>query len=403
MNSGGRYFTIPDEDSSKTFINGIIVNGLTKKDNPQGDDTTLLAGLDVSHFINGSQTQTMSYTARAKEQLDFTIQSVDAGSLTAQAVFSGTVLAKTQSSSLFGTFSVVAPSAGQIDIKVSAQNANDNSIFIVGVTSNLPAENCTVGVGPPSSGSGPSSVAKIVAPTISCVALVGGLALLYWLYKYYYLKHPRTHGPVTTGDPSSNVPQTDKGVVIHSMAIPPSKVGSIPWFKFPSHPPRQPPKPNNNNSKDTDNDSDSEDSCPENSDNENDSNQASDPSKHRIHKIKTYGNNHHHHIQAQHPCFNERCPIASHVCEDTQHPCTCVDPKCKLNSRGHKCKDENALHICAGPENDPLCPLNDPEYAKMKKQEHDGLVNKYKAQDMAKKGLKMAAKHVVSAAGGLPV
>jgi hypothetical protein len=402
MQSGGRYFTIQDQNSSNTFINGIIVNGLTKNDNSQGDDTTLLAGLDASHFINGSQTQTMSYTARNKEQLDFSIQSLNAGSLTAQAVLGGKVLAKTQYPSTSDFFSVVAPSAGQIDIKVTAKGADADSIFIVGVTSNLPPENCTVGIGTPRTKTGSSSHAKIFGPTFSLLGLLALLSLTYWLYKHYYSKISKTSGPATTGDSVTKFAEVEK-------------VSTMPWFAFPPHPPKQPRKKDNNDSSNTDEDSGAEDSgsddsCSDSTGDQNGSsqpgntNQSSDPSKYRIRKVKTYGNNHHHHLHLQHPCFDEKCPIVSHVCEDAEHRCTCVDPKCKLNSRGHKCKDENALHTCAGPENDPTCPLNDPEYAKIKKQEHDSLVKKYMAQDFAKKGLKMAAKHAVNAAtGGLPV
>jgi hypothetical protein len=62
------------------------------------------------------------------------------------------------------------------------------------------------------------------------------------------------------------------------------------------------------------------------------------------------------------------------------------------------------LHICDGPEKNLSCPLNDPEYAKLKKQERDELVRKYTAQDIAKAGAKKVAKHAIGvAAGGLGV
>jgi len=85
--SGGVYSTITTEDSSKNFINYVILNGLTTQDNPQGNNSTLLSGFATAHFTGGSQTQSVTYNARAHEYINFTIQSIDAGLLTAQIVF----------------------------------------------------------------------------------------------------------------------------------------------------------------------------------------------------------------------------------------------------------------------------------------------------------------------------
>ena len=405
MNSGGRYFTIQNYNASKAFINGIIVNGLTKNDNPQGDTTTLLAGLDASHFISGSETQTMTYSARAKEQLTFTVDSINAGTLSVQIVSGGKTLAKGESDYYSTPFSVVAPSTNKIDVKVTADDADKNSIFVVGVTSNLPPQNCTVGVGPAVK---PNDLPKKVGiPVGVVVGLLGCGGCAYLIFKYCYKPH---HGmqSSTIGNPPPAYPGGPKSVPTTVQEVPAASPSSVPWFKFPPHPPAKhlPPKQSkpgdheelksngddhHARTKDDDHRDMKEDSGSEVSADERDPSQPD--SHHHMHHIRmrTYGNNHHHHLPPEHPCYNSKCPIANHVCEDPRYPCTCVDPKCKLNSRRHKCKDENVLHTCAGPENDPRCPLNDPRYAKMKKEERDGLVRKYVAQDMAKNAVKISA------------
>ncbi|ORY07916.1 von Willebrand factor type A domain-domain-containing protein, partial [Clohesyomyces aquaticus] len=152
MNSGGAFFTISAAKDSNTFINGILVNGLTKQDNPNGDNSVLLSGLDASHYIAGSETQNLKYNARKSEVLIFTVQSVDAGNLDVQIKSGKKVLASGHTSYSYKTFSVTSPGDGEISVDVTAKNAPKNSIFIVGVDSNLPTQNCTVGIGKPGGG-----------------------------------------------------------------------------------------------------------------------------------------------------------------------------------------------------------------------------------------------------------
>ncbi|OQV10896.1 von Willebrand factor type A domain-containing protein, partial [Cladophialophora immunda] len=273
MHSGGRYFTIQNYNASKEFIDGIIVNGLTKNDNPDGDTTTLLAGLDASHFISGSETQTMTYSARAKEQLTFNVQSVNAGTLAVQIVSGGKTLAKGQAdyySSYYSSgFSVIAPSTDTIDVKVTADNADKNSIFVVGVTSNLPPENCTVGVGDPPK---ENNVPQIVEGTVSSVVgllLLSGIA--YIIYKYCYKRrgkrhhyHDKDHSSDCSHDPKHSTTTT----VQETPAPNPDRV---PWFSFPPplppthhHPPKH-TRTTDDHDRDMDEDSGSEapsdDSC----------------------------------------------------------------------------------------------------------------------------------------------
>jgi hypothetical protein len=466
MHSGGRYFTIPNYNASKAFIDGIIVNGLTRNDNPDGDTTTLLSGLDTSHFISGSETQTMTYTARNKERLTFRVESINAGALSAEVVFNGKTLAKEKASLYNSGMTVVSPGDGKMDVKVTASNAQKESIFVVGVTSNLPPQNCTVGVGP---GSKPSNKAKIIAPST-----IGGITLfsllLYFLFKYFY---PHSTAPGAGGHPPAGPSGGEKApdVNVHpyqgdggtqsffkfpthapATPIPPPLVpptSKKSWWSFPDHnpvnqaPPQHPAPPQNSAPQDC------HDTPPENDDvrsldNDDDvgseyadfEDRPNEASEHghndmppdglpnqppdqcppdrgahnptgeekrrvRVLRLRTYGNNHHHHISPQHPCHIEKCKLASpeHYCTDATHKCTCVDPKCKLNSRLHRCGDQNFRHTCMGPGIDPNCPLNDPKYAQQKKEERNVMVRKYVAQDLAKKGVMMTAMHLLKAGG----
>ncbi|KIW96059.1 uncharacterized protein Z519_03125 [Cladophialophora bantiana CBS 173.52] len=481
MDSGGRYFTIQNYNASKTFIDGIILNGLAKNDNPDGDTTTLLAGLDAAHFISGSETQTMTYSARSKEQLTFNVQSVDAGTVSVQIVSGSKTLAKGQSSeySYYSSgYSVIAPSTDMIDVKVTANNAEKKSIFVVGVTSNLPPENCTIGVGPQADD---NNVPQIVEGTVGSVVgllILGGIA--YLIYKYCCNRHGKQHQHYHndhSSDWSHDPKHCPEPTVRETPAANPS---ATPWFHFPKHPPPMKHHPHNrtttdNHDHDMDEDSGSEaptddhddiqspiSDPPYHPDNKSplyhnanppcqppypnqpqypnqpsfpgqppNSNQPSypnqplnpnqptnpsqppsnppnpdqPPDEHDLHPHppmppRTYGNNHHHHIPQEHPCYTKRCPIASasHVCEDPRYPCTCVDPKCRLNQRRHRCRDKDMPHTCVGPDFDPHCPLNDRDYAKIKKEERDRLVRKYVAQDLAKKGVGMVASTATQAA-----
>lgn len=410
LNSGGVYFTITNAESSRNFINGILVNGLTKNDNPNGDKSVLLSGLEAAHYISGSETQTMTYGARNKEQLTFTVQTVDAGTVDAQIVSGKKTLASQKNIMFSQTMSVVAPGDGNIDVKITAQGAPKDSIFIVGVESDLPPQNCTVGIGEKGGGGGKNK-AVIIGPTvgIGLAVILGGLS--YFLWKYFHNKTPTTGGP-SGGDGTHYGSDEMVSPQVTTSAIPPPKAGN--WlknmFQFPDHappaalpPPPPPPQNMNNEGKQTGDESGSEWEEVEDPNDESiephDLNQTpTDPAHkkkyHRIQRVRIYGNNHHHHISPDHPCYYDECPLVQpdHVCDDPIHPCTCVDPKCKLNSRRHFCKDDKVPpHKCYGPKEDARCPLNDPPYMEAKKKEHSELVRKYMAQDAAMSGFKTAA------------
>jgi hypothetical protein len=484
MRSGGRYFTIPSYTGAKDFIDGILVNGLTKNDNPDGDSSTLISGLDTSHFISGSETQTMTYKARDKERLTFGVQSVTAGILSYEIKFGTKSLATGQSSNLtysIGSSVVTAPGNGNIDVNVVAKGVSKDSIFVVGVTSNLPRQNCTVGFGelPDDSNNGlKEKVGTGIGVGIGLPLLLSCIAMLIkkcWpRKKHRNSQHP--HAPDTSPGLDDMPPSGSEKPGFFS--FPPTAVPPLPppikpkgrnksMWDFPDHTPstqagpqQSPPQygdqcppdqhPDDlhslhNEPRDLDNDAGSEyidlhdpthlgdpsenempnqssdqspyqpsdsqppSDYPQDPQNPNQNPQdpyqnPTDPTKQstpRFIRLRTYGNNHHHHIHSEHACYTDECDLAKsdHGCPDTTHKCTCIDPKCELNSRMHRCKNKNFPHKCMGPGIDPTCPMNDPEYAQQKKDERSALVRKYVAQDLALKGITMTAWHLASAGG----
>jgi hypothetical protein len=258
MRSGGRYATITDSASAQDFIKLVLVNGLTTNDNPSGSQDILLGGLSVSKFISGSDTVTISYNARSNESIVFSVQSVDAGTIKAQASLNGKVVDKGTSSFSSTTLTVAAPNGGKIDIAVQAQSAPKDSIVVVGAVSNLPSQNCTVGIG----GGGGNKVAKSVGLGLGLPALFAVIgAGCYFFYKHFYgPKTPAgTHGtPTYVGD---QVPST----------VPPAEKLVEPFVQqFSSVPPMVPPpkgSPPKNQTSDNDNpDKNTDEADPDDSD-----------------------------------------------------------------------------------------------------------------------------------------
>ncbi|KAI9862978.1 MAG: hypothetical protein M1813_004151 [Trichoglossum hirsutum] len=327
QNSGGIYNTIFDAASSNQFINLVLINGITRNDNPQGSNSTLIAGLSLAHIISGSQTQSIRYNALSGEVIDFSVESVDAGSLTVQAVFGGktlnsTTVNDTQSSILSNEASdlfVSSPGDGEIDIKVTAENAASNSIFVVGATSNKPIQNCTV---PVTGGGGRSKKGAIAAgvtvPIIAIAALVGA---------FYWWKHVKA-GKLASSAPGQGPPGGPEKLPPTSPMSPGDTISS----QYPQYPqyPQNPPQSHAQN--------------PQN--------------KHKLHRyrFKKGGDDghHHHHLDREHPCYDMSCPLSdpAHRCQDPNIPCACEDEKCVLNGKDHKC-DERWKCPCIDKE----CPV----------------------------------------------
>jgi hypothetical protein len=376
-NSGGVYATITTEDASNNFINFAILNGLTYNDNPQGDHSTLLAGLSIAEFISGSETQSITYNAQAHESVLFSLESIDAGNLTAKALFGGKVQNGTSTSSSLdfyygvGTFSVVVPSAGQIEIKVTAQDAPHESTFVIGAISDMPIQNCTLAVGNHSNG-GLSAGAK-AGLGIGILALVACIAVgCFFLWKYFKPSLPTFQHPPTTQvqDPQSGVNGAEK----------PSLSPQISPIGPPGAPPPQMPRkpvPTANNPP-------------------SDNSQGQDASQHHLKpKFKRFKRSneerHHHHLISEHPCNDYRCPLVDpqHVCKDPdadpKGPCACTDQNCPLNDPDHESDKHEPACECT----DEKCPINEEKEKKKREQ---------LAQSVAVEGAKIAG-HLIGGAG----
>lgn len=369
--SGGIYSTITSEDSSQNFINYAILNGLTTKDNPAGDNSTLLAGLATAHFTGGSQTQTITYNARAHEHIDFTIESIDAGSLTAELLFSGKSKNKTEVSYYNnGYLSYSAGSAGEIDIKVSATNAPADSLFVVGAVSNMPAQNCTVGVG--SVGGGGLSTGGKAGLGVGIPLVVGLFGLLgYFLWKNWgklpkfpKLKIPDLYSGPHGAQAMSWDPQPSHGLE--------KAVASVP----PSYPLKPGPDETHHSIHSVSSLSDSIPSAVPPA-----TNPANKHHKLRLKKRKADQEYHHHHLPPGHPCYVSDCsqaqtlhqckdyrclcadptnPMPNHKCEDIKFPCACTDPECPSNNPKHTCLDPEYPCACS----DETCPLSEEQKKK---------------------------------------
>ena len=357
--SGGVYSTITSEDSSNNFINYAILNGLTTNDNPNGNNSTLLAGLATAHFTGGSQTQSITYNARAHEHIDFIIETVDAGPLKAELLFGGKVQNTTNVTGSFdtGNLAIKTSNSGQIEIKVTATNAPNDSIFIISATSDMPPQNCTVGIGP-SGGSGLEKGAKI-GIGIGVPFVVGLLGLgSYLLWKHLHHAHSPAHH---IGQPSWDQPAAP------AMANQPGAYLAAP-------PPTYPPKPSG---LDPHHSVHSVPSVSDLSDSNNGPpNPPQDNKKHRIRFQKRSLNKeyHHHHLDPYHPCnvsvcqlvnpqhvcVESRClcvdataPIPNHRCAEIRTPCACTDQNCPLNDPKHECQNPDYPCTCLN-ENCPL-------------------------------------------------
>lgn len=145
MRSGGQYSTVFSAATASSFVNLVLMNGLTANDNPQGSQSQLLSGLSVSHFISGSDTVSVTYEARDNEVVHFNVESVDAGNLDIQALLAGEIVDESEKPYMTGDLVVRAEKAGSIEIKVTASSTSKDSIFTVGAMSNLPPQDCIVG------------------------------------------------------------------------------------------------------------------------------------------------------------------------------------------------------------------------------------------------------------------
>lgn len=268
----------------------------------------IIAGLSTSHFISGSQTVTLTYPARDGEIVTFTIQSINAGSLTAYAQLGGKTVATdevTQGAYGYGSLDVDAQTASNIKVIVAASSAPQNGMFIVSATSNLPVQNCTVAVG---GGSGLSTGAKAGLGVGIPIAL--GLVGLgsYFLWKFFKKTTPMNRGIESNAPPKNS-----------------QKHRRMKRFKKRKH------------------------------------------DQFRHHHHAEHGALQHPCSHDHCELNDEKMPAQNPI-----YPCTCLDEKCQWNDPKHKCngksKEDSSLP-CPCSCIDPQCPLNEPEFRKEREDE----------------------------------
>ncbi|KAF2501057.1 hypothetical protein BU16DRAFT_419204, partial [Lophium mytilinum] len=123
LGTGGMYATIDGATAQNSFVNLMIVHGLTGNDNPSSNSaSTLVNGLSIASVMDSSGSNTLTYTAEAKEKLTFQITSVNAGDLTATANDANGKTLGTASISSYGypeDLVVTAASDGDLQLKIT--------------------------------------------------------------------------------------------------------------------------------------------------------------------------------------------------------------------------------------------------------------------------------------------
>ncbi|OCL03398.1 hypothetical protein AOQ84DRAFT_325997 [Glonium stellatum] len=247
LDTGGMYATIDGATAQNSFVNLMLVHGLTDDDNPSTkDSSTLVNGLSLATALSGSDS-TLIYSAQANERLTFTITSVTAGDLDVTANdANGKQLGKTSVFSNFtNTLVVKAATSGDMKLQVATTSEQVNGLFIIGVNSSIPIENCTLAQS--DSGGGLTAGAKagigISVPLI--LGLIGAGSFFLWKYWKGIPTTGSSPPAYTPGQPQMD-PTYKHPMVQTSPAMPtPQPTNTHPGWAMPPpvHPPGKGGKP----------------------------------------------------------------------------------------------------------------------------------------------------------------
>lgn len=252
--TGGMYATINGDKAQNTFVNVMLVHGLTDNDNPSApkNSTTVYNGLSVSFVLGNDGSSTLTYTAEAGEHLTFAISSVTAGDINVTATDAGGKQLGGASADSFSytpeELQVTASSGGSLQLKVQGEADMAGGMFIVGVNSSIPLTNCTLGdVG---AKSGLSTGAKAgIGIAIPIIAGLLGLGS-YFAWKYWKGLPPKTSAPPSSYTPNQPPIDEYKQPYIQTNELPtpsPQPTNTHPgWAMPPPKFPQTPNKPQNN-------------------------------------------------------------------------------------------------------------------------------------------------------------
>jgi hypothetical protein len=193
--SKGVYATIAVAAGSINYVNYVLLNGLSSRDNPQGAGDRLLAGLASTQVISGSSSVTMKYFAEEGEKANFTLVSFTGDTLNMEAQMGGKKLNSTDlKTTARKVMEVVPPSTGEIDIVIRASNSPKDGLFSVLTGSSAPIKNCTVGVTGNNTGLSTGTKAGIGVGVVAALLGLGGVG--YMAYQHLLAGGNTTAAPV---------------------------------------------------------------------------------------------------------------------------------------------------------------------------------------------------------------
>lgn len=138
LNTGGRYGTISNAAGQQSFINSVLLNGLTGNDIVSGA-SVLYPDVAIAGRVSATESQTYTYTAQPGEKLNFTVLALSgqALDLTLRDTKASTDIKKA-STDAKGRGSVTYDATSNIELGLIISTTNTTSgLYTVGVNSSL--------------------------------------------------------------------------------------------------------------------------------------------------------------------------------------------------------------------------------------------------------------------------
>lgn len=147
LGTGGTYSSIDSDEAQKNFVDLVLSNGPTNIDNAGGAGTEVMPGLTIAKLISSSVGQVrFVYKAVSGESLNFTITSLSSQVLNATLHDIRNLEdleSKVTDSEGIATISLRAASDIELELLVTAPNADEEGVFTVGLSSSAPISNGT--------------------------------------------------------------------------------------------------------------------------------------------------------------------------------------------------------------------------------------------------------------------
>lgn len=155
LNTGGRYGTISNAGGQQSFINSVLLNGLTGNDNGGSGASVLYPDVAIAGRVSSAESQTYSYSAQPGEKLNFTVVALSGQTLdlTLRDVKASTDIKKTSTDPKgHGSLTYETTSATELGLVISTTNST-SGLFTVGVNSSLGTRSysgqCNITITPP--------------------------------------------------------------------------------------------------------------------------------------------------------------------------------------------------------------------------------------------------------------